>query len=202
MPAYNLQEGHVGEEQRRLDAEADRREARERQVGQRSKACVHDVNDGSWCSTHEARFDAPTDRVCRWVAADVHVREVAEKLGRYPWLQPLKDAVARIEYKDWRFVVDVEPSTGAPYLQIVFEDPTQEPKTQYCRKWLLYRTMNASEAVRTAWAAVVQAEEHEARERFRYRGRRIMGPHFDVDKLVDFYARKENIAPTKDPVPS
>lgn len=130
-------------------------------------------------------------------------KDLGVDVDDYPWLRPLIEAVERVEYKDWEFNVGVE-SSGAPFLQIVFEDPTQPAgaRTQYCRKWLLYRTMNQSEAVRTAWAAVLQAEEHEARERFRYRGRRIMGPHFDVDKLVDFYARKEHIAPTKDPVPS
>lgn len=119
----------------------------------------------------------------------------------YPWTAPLIAAIERVEYKDWTFNVVIDTATGAPALQITFEDPTQTPTTQYCRKWLLYKTMNDSEAVRTAWAAVLQAEEHEARERFKYRGRRIMGPHFDVDKLVDFYAKKENIAPTKDPTP-
>lgn len=116
-----------------------------------------------------------------------------DEIAEPAWLPALREAVERIEYKDWEFRVDLNGS-GAPCLQIVFEG-------QYCRQWLLYPTMNASEAVRTAWAAVLQAEEHEARERFRYRGRRIMGPHFDVDKLVDFYAKKENIAPTKDPTP-
>lgn len=111
------------------------------------------------------------------------------------WLDPLRAAVEEIEYKGWDFLV-ARDGEGAPYLQIQFEDPAMDPTLQRCRRWLLYPSMNRSEAVRTAWMAVLAAEEHEARERFTFRGRRIMTPHVDFDKVAE---RGVPVAVTTDP---
>lgn len=119
----------------------------------------------------------------------------------YPWLNALREAVKSIAYKDWQFIIDIE-SYGAPYLQIRFEDPTMTPTTQYCRKWLLYPTMNVDDFIRTAWAAVLQAEEHEARERFAYKGRHVMSPHLSIDALVELSRWKKNLSLSPDPEPS
>lgn len=43
-----------------------------------------------------------------------------------------------------------------------------------------------TEIVMTALKAVLAAEEHEARERFKYRGEAIFSPHVDVDDLYRF----------------
>lgn len=53
------------------------------------------------------------------------------------------------------------------------------------RKWRLSPHMTKSELVQTALKAALTAVEHEARERFLYRGQPIFGPHFDVDSLVE-----------------
>lgn len=44
--------------------------------------------------------------------------------------------------------------------------------------------MVKSEVVATAMKAVLAAEEHEARELFKYRGKAIFNPHIDVDALA------------------
>ena len=93
----------------------------------------------------------------------------------------------KIFYKDWTLTLNKNPF----YLQWSFEDPTEG--TQYCRKWLLTEDMSRSEIVSTAFKAVMSAEEHEARETFRYRNRRVFGPHFDVDALVDIAKYKVNL---------
>lgn len=94
-------------------------------------------------------------------------------------LDALQDVVDLVSYRDWSF--DVKEDSGGPYLQIVFLD---EGAPQFCRKWRVDRSMNPSELVRTAWMAVLAAEEHEARERFMYKEKRIMTPHVDFDKVV------------------
>lgn len=104
-----------------------------------------------------------------------------ELLGRsWDWLRELGSAVSQIEYKGWDFFVGVDQ--GTPVLQIQFDG--EHGDRQFCRKWLLYDSMNRSEAVRTAWLAVLAAEEHEAREVFTYMGKRVMSPHIDFDKVV------------------
>lgn len=92
-----------------------------------------------------------------------------------------------IYYKSWILTINKNPF----YLQWSFEDYVEG--IQYCRKWLLTEDMSRSEIVSTAFKAVMSAEEHEARENFRYRGKRVFGPHFDVDSLVEIATYKRNL---------
>lgn len=97
-----------------------------------------------------------------------------------------------VRYKDWEFHVKKKVTNGveqdAFYLQIQFMAPdnfTGKPERQYCRKWLLSEHMTATEIVRTAFLAVVQAERHELEENFKYKGRDIYNSHLSVDALCE-----------------
>jgi hypothetical protein len=86
--------------------------------------------------------------------------------------------VDRVRYKDWRFDVSPGPA-GRPVLRLMWmgvDAYTAEPALQQSRPWLLEAT-NESELLRSVWLAVSTAEEHEARELFMFRGRRIFNPH-------------------------
>lgn len=98
----------------------------------------------------------------------------------WTWLIELASAIAEVAYKDWTFFVGVDAGTAILQIRFVGE----HGDTQFCRKWLLYESMNRSEAVRTAWMAVLAAEEHEAREHFTYKGKRVMTPHVDFDVVA------------------
>ncbi len=52
------------------------------------------------------------------------------------------------------------------------------------RKWLLSQHMTEGEVVQTALMACLAAEEHEAREAFRYKGKALFGPHLAVEALL------------------
>jgi hypothetical protein len=91
-----------------------------------------------------------------------------------------------VKFNDWKF--KVEERSGNFYLQVHFVDKdlvTRQPSIQHGRKWILSRFMTKSEVVTTAFKAVLTAVEHEVREQFRYRGRMVFGPHFDVDALYE-----------------
>jgi hypothetical protein len=95
-----------------------------------------------------------------------------------------------IEYKDWQFVLG--GNIERPFLQIQFHAkdnselwPDEENHLQYCRKWQLSKHMCKSEVIRTAWKAVLAAEEHEAAEKFRYNGVDLFNPHLDLVKLAE-----------------
>ncbi len=96
-----------------------------------------------------------------------------------------RDILSQVAYRDWTFHV------GDGYLQVQFSaaanplDPASPAAVMHGRKFLLSAFMTRSELIQTALLAVLQAEEHEARERFLYRGRPVFGPHFDVEKLVE-----------------
>lgn len=78
--------------------------------------------------------------------------------------------------------------SGVTYLQASFMAPCNDdggpPAEQKTRKWLLSKWMTPSELVQTAFKCVLTSIEHEAREQFTYRGARVFGPHFDIEKLV------------------
>lgn len=104
-------------------------------------------------------------------------------------LQEMIDAIVDIEYKDWE--IKISQRVGSyPYLQVTFWSEGHEQKG---RKWMLSSYMTKSEVVQTAFLAILKAEEHEIREQFRYKGRLIYGPHFDVDVLADVAGREENL---------
>ncbi len=62
---------------------------------------------------------------------------------------------------------------------------TGEPMAWKGRKWRLSRHMEDGEIVQTAFLAVRQAQEHELREQFTYKGVAVFGPHFDIERLVE-----------------
>jgi hypothetical protein len=91
-----------------------------------------------------------------------------------------------VKYKDWRF--DVIEGEGVFFLQVWFDAEdlvTGELDIQRGRKWYLSSFMRKSEVVMTAFKAIMTAEEHEVREGFRYRGRRVFSPHISIDALWD-----------------
>jgi hypothetical protein len=60
---------------------------------------------------------------------------------------------------------------------------------------MLSTFMTKSELVQTAFKAVMTASEHEIRETFTYKGRRIFGPHFDVEALWSIAGKVDVRAP-------
>lgn len=94
-----------------------------------------------------------------------------------------------VEYPGMAFLVKMD--SGRPYLQLECDglcNDTGEPIEWRGRKWMLSTFMTKSEVVGTAFLAVATALEHEAREKFKYKGESIYSPHYDVDKLAQLRA--------------
>jgi hypothetical protein len=90
----------------------------------------------------------------------------------------IRYVVAGVKYKDWAFNVNTAIN-GGPTLTILFtayDWYLNRVEAQMSRKWIL-EPRDESELLRTVWLAVITAEEHEAREKFTYRDKRIFGPH-------------------------
>lgn len=95
-----------------------------------------------------------------------------------------------ISYKNYQFKLGNK--NGTLYLQVIFLAPdnyTGEVEPQFCRKWQLSKFMVKSEVVRTAYKAVLAAEEHEVGEHFKYKDKLIFCPHVDVEALLDIAGR-------------
>jgi hypothetical protein len=99
-------------------------------------------------------------------------------------LEQIRATVALCEFEGFNF--DVIQTGDCQYLVAAWLEPciaTGKPALQKSRKWLLSSHMTRSEIVQTCFKLALTAVEHRTRESFTYRGRRIFGPHFDVDAL-------------------
>lgn len=98
----------------------------------------------------------------------------------------LLEITQAIRYKNWELVLGFDGTR--PFIQWVFTAPcstTGEVKRWTCRKWHLSPFMVEGEIVQTAFAAALQAEEHECREFFTYCGVAPFNPHIKFSSLME-----------------
>lgn len=100
----------------------------------------------------------------------------------------LRSIVERVTYKEWRLEFELDTRRSfAPFIRWHFRavcSKSGDIVVQSGRKWYLSQHMTESELVLTAFKAALTAEEHECREQFQYRGRRILNPHVSVQALL------------------
>lgn len=104
---------------------------------------------------------------------------------RFDFLADLED----VHFPGYEF--EVREKDGQCFLIGHFLDREECPQTT--RKWYLSPHMTKSELVLTAFKLVLTSEEHEIREAFKYRGKAILGPHFDVDALHSIAGKRSNL---------
>lgn len=95
------------------------------------------------------------------------------------------DWVDQCKFPEYDFRLSIS-SRGEYFLQATYMDKDIETglvEKQFTRKWYLSPYMVKSEVVATCFKCVITSMEHRTREHFTYRGKRIYGPHFDVDAL-------------------
>jgi hypothetical protein len=105
-----------------------------------------------------------------------------------------QDIIDSIQYKDWELRTNLPESGEDWWMQWRFmdldnmaEDPFP-PQLQSCRKWKLSPHMTPSEIVRTCFKAALVAEEHEASEKFTFKGTMVFNPHRDILALEEAVA--------------
>lgn len=113
------------------------------------------------------------------------------------FLEMVREVVEQIEYKPgWKVILNHWQRGGRPYLQLECLNGicsvSKEPSPWKGRKQYLSRFMCKQEIVGICFALVKDAEEHEMREWFKYKGAAIYSPHLDPDKLVEFVSGPSN----------
>lgn len=97
----------------------------------------------------------------------------------------IADVIRRIECEGLSFDFG---SASFPYLCVSCDNGicnvTGQPLSWEGRKWPISEYMTDGEIVQTAFKALLTALEHEAREKFTYRGVSVFDPHYDIEKLV------------------
>lgn len=111
--------------------------------------------------------------------------------------------VSRITYKPgWSVRINQDSYGGRPYIQLdvdVRSDATLDPTGQTSERtpWrsakrYLSPHMCKQEVVGAVMGLITDAEMHEVREWFRYRGDSIFNPHLDPDVLAEVAKKKES----------
>lgn len=98
----------------------------------------------------------------------------------------IRGILGSISYKEgWRLRLSREERSA--YMMWEFPATCVKTKSQgivTSRKWRISEYMTESEIVGTALLAALTAEEHEAREHFRYKDVRVYNPHVDIKQLL------------------
>lgn len=86
------------------------------------------------------------------------------------------DLLSKVQYRwDWNW--SINPLGDVVAIHIFF---LADGEYQRCRRWIIENDASESDIYRTAFAAILAAEEHEARERFKVNGVPVFGPHGEV----------------------
>ena len=107
--------------------------------------------------------------------------------------EQLYKIIKQISYKNWLFNVERRKDCFVLQIRFLAEDTNYRGRIewQHCRKWFISSHACRAEVVRTAWKAVLAAEEHEAAEHFFYRGQPIHSPHLDPDAQARIYRNEK-----------
>ena len=108
-------------------------------------------------------------------------------------LEQMQAVVAACDFPGYDFGVIVD-SRNSIYLQGAYSEAdvkTGRVEIQKTRRWFLSPQMVKSEIVQTVFKCVLTSAEHRTREWFKYRGKAVFGPHFDVDALWEIADRTE-----------
>jgi hypothetical protein len=110
-------------------------------------------------------------------------------------IEQMRGHLSYVACMDYTFEI-VEHQTGFIYLQGFYAEPDVNfpqsvPRLQSTRKWYLSPHITKGELVQTVLKLVLTSVEHRVREHFLYRGKRIFGPHFDIDKLAEIADQTE-----------
>jgi len=103
----------------------------------------------------------------------------------------LASMLSDVQFEGSLFLIEELPNGFHIQLQRTEADvDTGEHQEFQGRKWYVDRHATPGTVVRTAFKAVLTWQEHEARDRFTYRGARLFSPHSDVDRLVQLNRKK------------
>ncbi|TAJ97178.1 MAG: hypothetical protein EPO10_17720 [Reyranella sp.] len=106
--------------------------------------------------------------------------------------QEIKEIVSSITYKpDWAIKVGKDGDRLFLQATVAGEDSvTACPTVWKTGKRYLSLHMSRQEVVGAVFGLIKDAEEHEMREWFRYRGASIFNPHLDPDVLAEVARKK------------
>lgn len=97
----------------------------------------------------------------------------------------ISDVVNLCRFMDYNFSHKVD-GRGCWYIQGEYWEAdihTGVNELQRTRRWFTSPEVVPGEIVQTVFKCALTSMEHRSREHFLYKGRRVFGPHFDIEQL-------------------
>ncbi|BAV81006.1 hypothetical protein [Vibrio phage RYC] len=118
-------------------------------------------------------------------------------------IKEMQDAITQVTYKEgWSILFNTEDER--PYIQVAVDESvgrcsvSGKPAAWKGGKKYLSFYMCSQEVVGACFAIIKEAEEHEMREYFRYKGASIFNPHLDPDVLAEVAKKKSSFVTRPD----
>lgn len=100
--------------------------------------------------------------------------------------EELQRIISEIRYKNWFIELYAQPVEYT--IRLSWFDTcsvTGERMIQHSREWFMpANELSEDFIVHTVFKAIQNAEEHEVKERFQYKGKRLFNPHTTIKNLL------------------
>lgn len=100
--------------------------------------------------------------------------------------EEIQRIIGDIRYKNWMVELYAHPVQYT--IRLSWFDTcsvTGEKMIQHSREWIMLESeLSEDFIVQTVFKAIANAEEHEVKERFRYKNKRLFNPHVTVTNLL------------------
>jgi hypothetical protein len=103
--------------------------------------------------------------------------------------------VSEVQFPGYSFAV--EALGDHIYVQVYYNEPdvmSGVVEEQRGRKWLLPPGQTVGQIVQTCFKAILTSLEHRAREHFLWRGKPVLQPHLDLEKVWESLPAAERFA--------
>lgn len=107
-------------------------------------------------------------------------------------LEEIQSIFDDIQFLDREFRITSEESKDGKkryFAQLIYyeadvDSANRKIEKQSARKWYISPFSTKTEVVETAYAMCLRSAKHIVREWFKYKGYRVMSPHFDIEARV------------------
>lgn len=108
--------------------------------------------------------------------------------------EQIQKVLSDIKYKNWFIELYATPKYNIRLSWFDDDSVTGKRELQLSREWYLNPEGITPDAiVQTVFKAIQNAEEHEVKEKFKYKGKRVFNPHLKLDYLLEVCENEDNI---------
>lgn len=108
--------------------------------------------------------------------------------------EEIQKIISNVQYKKWFVELYNTPEFVIRLSWFDTCSVTGKQMIQHSREWFMQpEGLTEDMVVQTIFKAIQNAEEHEVKERFRYKGKRVFNPHITINNLLEVCEHEDNV---------